>query len=212
MNGRHRILSPSIAAALALVAAIGGAPAHEKTLPPPAAPIAGPGAVGERPPRPLAPAGVTDLEFRDLYRMPVGPRGLEYSDQALRLAGRPVRLLGYMARSDRPQPGFLVLAPYPFVLHEDEYGMADDLPPTIVQVLLPDRRTEPVPYTPGPLLLTGTLELGARPMPDGRVSHVRLLLDPAPPGAAAESPTHDHAPHDHAPHDHSAHDHAIQDH
>ena len=70
--------------------------------------------------------------------------------------------------------------------------MADDLPPTVVQVLLPDRPGEPVPFTPGPLLLTGTLELGAKSMPDGRQSFVRLLLDPAPTVGAVDDATHDH--------------------
>ncbi|MCU0231688.1 MAG: hypothetical protein MUC67_09970 [Acidobacteria bacterium] len=191
----HRI-APLGALALA-VAAIGAARAHDAAVPPPNTPIAGPGAVGVRPARPPAPAGVTDLEFRDLYRMPIGPRGLEYSETARGLAGKKVRLLGYAAQSDRPQPGFLILAPYPFVLHEDEYGLADDLPPAVVQVLLPDRPTEPVPFTPGPLLLTGTLELGALPMPDGRVSHVRLLLDPAPSAGAADHLAKDHTTHEH---------------
>lgn len=199
MNERRSSTLSRAAVLLALsVATNGSASAHERAIPPSVgAPLSGPGAVAENPARPIAPAGVTDLEFRDLYRMPVGPRGLEYSDAARRLAGRKVRLLGYMARPDRPQLGFLLLAPYPFVLHEDEYGMADDLPGTVVHVLLPERSKEPVPFTPGALLLTGTLELGARPMPDGRVSHVRLILDSAPSGGAADHLVRDHATHDH---------------
>jgi hypothetical protein len=35
-----------------------------------------------------------------------------------------------------------------------------------------------VPFTPGPLLLTGTLSVGNRQEPSGRVSLVRLQLDP----------------------------------
>ena len=185
---------------LALAAtAIGPALAHEPTASVPAPqPRSGPGAAGETPARPPAPAGVTDLDFRGLFKMPIGRQGLEYSDEARRLEGKKVRLLGYMAQTDHPAPGLMILSPYPFVLHEDEYGMADDLPPTVVQVLLPDRPAEPVPFTPGPLLLTGTLELGAKSMPDGRQSFVRLFLDPAPTAGAADHSDHaDHATHSH---------------
>jgi hypothetical protein len=44
-------------------------------------------------------------------------------------------------------------------------------------------RDQPVPYTPGLMLLTGTLSVGNRPEPDGRISLVRLELDPPSPGA-----------------------------
>lgn len=60
-------------------------------------------------------------------------------------------------------------------------GPADDLPATAVFVHLQTDQVEPVPYTPGPLLLTGTLALGPMEETDGRVSAVRLLLD-APAG------------------------------
>jgi hypothetical protein len=200
----HPLHAPRrFACLLALAAtAIGPALSHEPTASIPAPkPRSGPGAAGETPARPPAPAGVTDLDFRGLFRMPIGRQGLEYSDEARRLEGKKVRLLGYMARTDHPAPGLMILSPYPFVLHEDEYGMADDLPPTVVHVLLPDRPTEPVPFTPGPLLLTGTLELGAKSMPDGRQSFVRLLLDPAPATGAEHHAEHaDHA--DHATHGH----------
>lgn len=41
---------------------------------------------------------------------------------------------------------------------------------------------ERLPHTPGPLLLTGLLEVGRREEVDGRVSVARLVLDPGPPG------------------------------
>ena len=50
---------------------------------------------------------------------------------------------------------------------------------------MPEKFGEPVPHTPGLLLLTGTLSVGNKPEPDGRISTVRLTLDqPAKPDAA----------------------------
>jgi len=128
-------------------------------------------------PLPPLPDGVTELKFAEFYKTPVGLRGLEPTDKLRRLAGRKVRLLGYMVRTDRPVEGRLILAPFPQNLHEHEYGLVDDLPPQIVFVTVPDQAGKVVPFTPGLLLLTGTLELGNRLEPDGRVSHVRLVLD-----------------------------------
>ncbi len=144
--------------------------------------LAAPAIAAESPARPLPPPplGVRDLRFTELFA-PTGRRGLEYSETARALAGRRVRLLGYIVRQEEPTPGTLLLAPLPLVLHEHEYGMADDLPPTTVHVLVPTERERPVPWTPAPLLLTGTLDLGPREEPDGRVSVVRLLLDPPVP-------------------------------
>lgn len=130
--------------------------------------------------RPLAPEGVADLEWKDLFRPP-GRRGLEYTDRARSLDGKKVRVLGYMVHRDKPVPGTLLLTPYPMSLPEQEYGQADELPPTTVLVSVRDRAGEAVPYTPGPLLLTGTLRLGNREEPDGRLFAVRLELDPQPP-------------------------------
>jgi hypothetical protein len=137
---------------------------------------------------PPPPAGTTDLAFAELLA-PIGRRGLAYSDKARALDGKPVRMLGYMVRQDLPADGMLLLAPYPFVLHETEYGLAEDLPASTVHVIVPDRAGEEVPYTPGLLLLTGRLDLGAREEPDGRVSTARLTLR-KPPASRAADPKH----------------------
>ncbi len=129
--------------------------------------------------RPEAPAGVSDLDWKDLFRPP-GRYGLEYTERARSLDGKTVRLLGFMVRRDKPVPGTLLLTPYPMSLPEREYAQADELPPTTVLVTVPDRAGQAVPYTPGPLLLTGTLRLGNREEPDGRRFDVRLELDPQP--------------------------------
>lgn len=127
---------------------------------------------------PPLPAGVTELRFQEIFERPVGPRGLTYSAKTKSLEGRQVRILGFMVKQGIKMPGRLLFTPYPMATHESEYGLAEDLPPSTVVVEVPTHPDLAVPFTPGPLLLTGTLALGPREEPDGRVSHVRLLLNP----------------------------------
>lgn len=130
---------------------------------------------------PPAPAGVTDLQFGEIYELPVGPEGLEFTEKVRALEGKKVRMLGYMVKQSQPMPWTLLLSPVPMTLHESHYGFAEDLPPQMVHAFT-ERMTTPIlPHTPGLMLLTGRLELGAREEPDGRVSHVRLFVDPPTP-------------------------------
>jgi hypothetical protein len=78
-----------------------------------------------------------------------------------------------------------LLSPVPVTLHEKEYGLAEDMPATIVHVTTQKNATPIVPYTPGLLLLTGTLSIGNREEAGGRISSVRLALDPPTPGQRA---------------------------
>lgn len=130
--------------------------------------------------------GVTELKFRDVYRLPAGPQGMTFTEEVRGLDGRRVRVLGFMVRQQRATPGVMMLAPFPLTTSENEYGLSDDLPPTVIFVSVPKYSDIAVPFTPGPLLLTGTLALGPREEADGRVSHIRLQLDREP-GAAAVS-------------------------
>lgn len=127
---------------------------------------------------PPLPAGVSALEFGEFFVRPVGRHGLTLTPKLQSLDGKRVRLLGYMVRQEDPTPGTLLLAPAPNQTHEHEYGLADDLPPITVRVSVPTASNKTVPFTPGPLLLTGILSVGSRSEPDGRISLVRLALDP----------------------------------
>jgi hypothetical protein len=127
---------------------------------------------------PPLPEGVAELRFADFFKTPVGPRGLELTDRLRSLDGRRVRLLGFMVRQTDPLPHCFLLAPRPVTLHEHEYGFADELPASTVHVFTPTNLPPAVPFTPDPLLLTGTLGVGNRNEPSGRVSLVRLQLDP----------------------------------
>lgn len=142
--------------------------------------------------------------------MPVGPRGLEFTDRIKALDGKHVRIAGFQvaemvgvcnaepnasspARKARAMfeasvPGRLMLSPVPESVNFSHYGLCEDLPPQVVFVTVPELFGQIIPQHPGPLLLSGILEIGNKPEPDGRVSAVRLVLDPQAP-ASAPSPT-----------------------
>jgi len=136
---------------------------------------------------PPAPAGVTDIAFSEFYKSPVGPQGLEFTDKVRALAGQRVRLLGFMVRQGIPAPGVMILAPYAMTTSEGDFGLCDDFPPSVVFVPVPKYADIAVPFRRGPLLLTGRLELGPHEEPDGRISHIRLLLDPEPAAAPVQA-------------------------
>jgi hypothetical protein len=121
--------------------------------------------------------GESELTFSEIFQKPVGPAGLEYTAKIRQLDGKRVRLLGFMVRRTRPSPGVIILSPYAMATHEGEYGLCDDLPPAVVFVEVPKYRDIAVPFTPGPLLLSGRLELSRREESDGRISYLRLILD-----------------------------------
>ena len=89
-------------------------------------------------------------------------------------------MLGYMVRQEEATPGKFLFAPLPVQVCEQDSEFADDLPPSTVHVFVPACRDQPVPYTRQLLLLTGTLSVGNREEADGRISLVRLTLDPPP--------------------------------
>lgn len=132
---------------------------------------------------PPLPAGVTELKFNEFFVNPVGPRGLELTEKLRGLAGRKVRILGYMAHREAQPPGGFLLTPLPVEVHDHDNALAEDFPASVVQVSVPTMRDQPVPHTPGLMLLTGTLSVGNRPEPDGRISLVQLELDPPSPAA-----------------------------
>ena len=124
-------------------------------------------------------AGTTDLKFRDFFALPIGPKGLAPSARLLALAGQRVRIVGYMARQEQPSAGIVIVAPLPVVLGDEDESFSDDLPATTLYVHLADAdRERGVPWMPGLLSFTGVLQLGAMSEADGRMSFVRLQLDP----------------------------------
>jgi hypothetical protein len=120
--------------------------------------------------------GPADLKFREMFKLPVGAKGLEPSAKLLRLDGRLVRMVGYMV--DQETARSFILAPVPLSLGDEDESLADDLPPGVVFVHAAAGEGLDLKHRPGLLELTGVLSIGGLAEPDGRVSTVRLTLAP----------------------------------
>ena len=122
---------------------------------------------------------MTELRFRDFFRLPVGPTGLDISDTLRQADGQTVRLVGYMVQQESPAPGRFMLAPRPVQMSEHADGEADDLPPATAMVYLdPAQRDWAVPHVRGLVAVSGHLSVSRVEELDGRVSWVRLQLGP----------------------------------
>ncbi len=123
-------------------------------------------------------ATMPELRFGEMFASPVGPRGLQPSAKLLALNGQAVRMLGYMAATELPMMGRLILTPLPASLGDEDEHLADDLPATAVFVHLSGPAAgQTVPNRAGLIRLQGRLALGPQGEADGHVSTVRLLLD-----------------------------------
>ncbi len=126
---------------------------------------------------PAVAAAPLPLAFGDFFVQPIGPRGLEPTAALKAADGQTVRLVGFMVRRERPQAGSFLLTPRPVTMAEHADGEADDLPAATVTVqLAASQRERLVAYQPGPIALTGRLEVGPAEDETGRVGWVRLHL------------------------------------
>ncbi len=105
------------------------------------------------------------------------------------LESRRVRMVGFMPQMEIPPRGAFYLCPRPLFLDEGGGGTAD-LPPNAVRVVVRSVPGGEVAFIPGPLEVTGVLEIGRREETDGAVSFVRLILDrPEDATPSASEPT-----------------------
>jgi hypothetical protein len=113
------------------------------------------------------------LSFADLFT--TGAPTLRLSPAAEQLAGRRVRLVGFMAQMARGPRGGFYLCPRPVTVDDRASGKAD-LPPEAVRVTLPAANAagRTVPFVPGRVEVIGLLDVGYRDEGDGEVSWVRL--------------------------------------
>ena len=126
------------------------------------------------------PTGVTELKFRDVFKMPVGPKGLEPTQKLLALDGKRVRIIGYMVQQESVPKGTFLLSPLPALISDEDESLADDLPATAIQIELPQAPALAVPQLTGLLQLTGTLRVGMRVYAaTGRATPAQLVLDDA---------------------------------
>lgn len=130
---------------------------------------------------PAPPSGVTDLKFRELFKLPVGPKGLDTTDKLKSLDGKRVRIVGYMVQQDPPIAGGFMLSPLPVAAGDADDAYADDIPASAIFVTLPKGADTVVPPLAGLIQLSGTLRVGAREMAGaGRVAPAVLELDREP--------------------------------
>ena len=59
---------------------------------------------------PAPPDAAADLNFREFFALPIGPKGLVPSARLLGLDGRRVRIVGYMVKQEEPTAGLLIAA------------------------------------------------------------------------------------------------------
>lgn len=117
------------------------------------------------------------FDLERLFVLPAGPKGLEYSGEARLLAGKNVRIAGSMVRHAHDDAAVFLMTPQPMALNMQEYGLADDLPPNAVHVILPVLPGMAPDWVRQPIVVHGRLELGSRAEMDGRVSHIRLFAE-----------------------------------
>jgi hypothetical protein len=122
---------------------------------------------------------VTELRFRDFFRLPVGTTGLDISDTLRQADGHIVRLLGYMVQQENPVPGRFMLAPRPMQMSEHASLEADGLPPSTVMVYLdPEQQDWAVPHVGGLVTVSGRLSVSGPEKQDASVPRVCLQLAP----------------------------------
>ena len=127
-------------------------------------------------PMPPLSQGVSELKFKDMFKMPVGPLGMEPTEKLLSLDNKRVRIIGYMAQQEPATPGLFILSPLPVHMGDEDDKFADDMPANSVFVHLENSSLAPN-YIPGLINLTGVLSIGNAEEADGRISYVRIKLD-----------------------------------
>jgi len=117
------------------------------------------------------------LSFDEVFVMPAGPKGLEFTKKCQNLKGGKVRMDGYMVRHYNDNPAIFLFAGVPAIHNQAEYILADSLPTSLVHVVMDVRPGDAPVWKPQRITVMGRLELGPRQEIDGRVSHIRLFCD-----------------------------------
>lgn len=112
------------------------------------------------------------LAFSDIFVADSRPP--ELSPTLISAAGKRVRMVGFMAHMDQPPVGAFYLTSRPVSCDEMGAGTGD-LPIDAIRVNVVPAPKD-VTFVPGPIEVTGVLELGRQEEPDGAVSHIRLVL------------------------------------
>lgn len=127
-------------------------------------------------------AAVQPLSFSQFFEPATAT--LRPSSKLRSLEGKRVRMTGYMAQMEMPPLGAFYLCPRPVFCDEAGGGTAD-LPVETVRVVVPSLVGREVRFLPGPLEVTGILELGSRAESDGHNSLIRVILESSSESTAA---------------------------
>lgn len=114
------------------------------------------------------------LSFKEIFDR--GTAELKPSARLLALNGKRVRLIGYMVQMEIERLGGFYLSSRPTFCDEEGGGTAD-LPPDTVFVIVSSYKDKKMSFIPGPLEVTGTLELSRRESTDGAISFINLTLE-----------------------------------
>ncbi len=118
---------------------------------------------------------ITQLTFGELFAKSTRPLP---SERVQQLAGKRVRVNGFMASMEQPPRGAFWLCRKPLEIDEGGAGTGD-LPLESILVVLTPSGSQPVAPVRGPLSVEGKLEVGRMEKPDGTVSLFRIVLDVA---------------------------------
>ena len=128
-------------------------------------------------------AAVSQLSFGELFEK---QGDLRPSQRVQQLAGKRVRVEGFMARMEQSPKGAFWLCRKPLEIDEGGGGTGD-LPVESILVLLTPRTDREAPPLRGPLRVEGKLEVGRQQAPDGTLSLFRIVLDAAHPRKTSQS-------------------------
>lgn len=117
------------------------------------------------------------FDCADVFAIPAGPKGLEYSARATSLKGKKIRVTGFMVKHYNTDPTVFLFSETPRLYNEREEGLADSLPPGTLHVIVQVREGDAPAWRREKMTLYGTMELGGRQEQSGRISHVRLKCD-----------------------------------
>ncbi|MFN7928907.1 MAG: hypothetical protein U0Y68_13355 [Blastocatellia bacterium] len=112
------------------------------------------------------------------------PNVLQPSEKLLRLQGKQVRIVGFMAQMEDAPTGAFYLCPRPIQCDESGAGVGD-LPVASVLVIAPAMKGKKIPFIARALAVTGILEVGKSGDGETALAPIRLIL-----AAPAHTPRH----------------------
>lgn len=113
------------------------------------------------------------LSFQEFFAPT--PNVLQPSEKLLRLHGKQVRIVGFMAQMEDAPVGAFYLCPRPVKCDESGAGIGD-LPIASVLVIAPAMKGKKIPFTARALAVTGRLEIGSSSEADAATAPIRLIL------------------------------------